>query len=62
MEPILKVEGLTKIFSSKGREDYMAVDGVSFSMMAGEKLAIIGECGSGKSSVVNMVGRVVVGT
>lgn len=57
MEPILKVEGLTKIFSSKGREDYTAVDGVSFSMMPGEKLAIIGESGSGKTTVVNMVAR-----
>ena len=43
MEPILKVEHLTKIFHSKGREDYTAVDDVSFSLLPGEKLAIIGE-------------------
>ena len=57
MEPILKVERLTKIFKSKGREDYTAVDDVSFSMFPGEKLAIIGESGSGKTTVVNMVTR-----
>ena len=57
MEPILKVEHLTKIFHSKGREDYTAVDDVSFSLLPGEKLAIIGESGSGKTTVVNMITR-----
>ena len=48
---------MTKIFSSRGREDYTAVDDVSFSLFPGEKLAIIGESGSGKTTVVNMITR-----
>ena len=57
MDPILKVEHLTKTFSSRGREDYTAVDDVNFSLYPGEKLAVIGESGSGKTTVVNMVTR-----
>ena len=57
MEYILKVEHLTKTFVSQGRDDYTAVDDVSFSMNYGEKLAIIGESGSGKTTIVNMITR-----
>ncbi len=57
MDCILKVEHLIKTFVSQGREDYTAVDDVSFSMNYGEKLAIIGESGSGKTTIVNMVTR-----
>ena len=58
MDCILKVEHLTKTFVSQGRDDYTAVDDVSFSMNYGEKLAIIGESGSGKTTIVNMITRV----
>lgn len=57
MDCILKVEHLTKTFVSQGRKDYTAVDDVSFSMNYGEKLAIIGESGSGKTTIVNMITR-----
>ena len=57
MDCILKVEHLTKTFVSQGRDDYTAVDEVSFSMNYGEKLAIIGESGSGKTTIVNMITR-----
>lgn len=57
MDCILKVEHLTKTFVSQGREDYTAVNDVSFSMDYGEKLAIIGESGSGKTTIVNMITR-----
>lgn len=56
-KPILQVEGLTKVFKSRGREDYTAVSDVNFSLYPGEKLAIIGESGSGKTTVVNMITR-----
>ncbi len=56
-QPIMQVEHLTKVFHSKGREPYTAVDDVSFSLYSGEKLAIIGESGSGKTTVVNMITR-----
>lgn len=57
MSCVLEVEHLTKIFDSPGRESYTAVDDVSFSLASGEKLAIIGESGSGKTTVVNMITR-----
>lgn len=57
MDCILKVEHLTKTFVSQGRDDYTAVDDVSFSMNYGEKFAIIGESGSGKTTIVNMITR-----
>ena len=57
MDCILKVEHLTKTFVSQGRDDYTAVDDVSLSMNYGEKLAIIGESGSGKTTIVNMITR-----
>lgn len=55
MQAILKVENMTKIFHKKGQEDLIAVDNISFELMQGECLAIIGESGSGKSTVVNMI-------
>ena len=57
MSLVLEVEHLTKTFVSPGREDYTAVNDVSFSLHSGEKLAIIGESGSGKTTVVNMITR-----
>lgn len=59
MKPILRVENLTKEFENDGRPAYRAVDDVSFTLNAGEKLAIIGESGSGKTTVVNMITRLV---
>lgn len=57
MKPILQVENLTKEFENDGRPAYRAVDDVSFTLNAGEKLAIIGESGSGKTTIANMVTR-----
>lgn len=57
MEPILKVENLVKVFSRSGQRDMTAVNHVSFSLMPGECLGIIGESGSGKTTVVNMITR-----
>ena len=59
MEPILKVENLTKVFSRAGREDFTAVNGITFALFPGECLGIIGESGSGKTTLVNLITRLV---
>ena len=59
MEPILKVENLTKVFSRAGQEDFTAVNDISFSLNPGECLGIIGESGSGKTTLVNLITRLV---
>lgn len=55
--PILRVQELKKIFSRSGREGFAAVDGVSFDVGGGECVGLIGESGSGKSTVANLVAR-----
>lgn len=57
MEPIIKVENLTKVFSRSGQEDFTAVNDISFSLNPGECLGIIGESGSGKTTLVNLITR-----
>ena len=56
-QPILKVDNLTKIFTRKGQPDFTAVDHVGFELYPGECLGLIGESGSGKTTVVNMITR-----
>ena len=56
-EPVLKACGLTKVFSRRGLPEVVAADQISFELMPGECLGIIGESGSGKSTVVNMIAR-----
>lgn len=57
MQNILQVEHLKKVFQTPGRPDYVAVDDVSFCIQQGEKVAIIGESGSGKTTIANLITR-----
>lgn len=59
MEAVLKVENLTKVFTRKGQPDFTAVDHIGFELYPGECLGLIGESGSGKTTVVNMIARLV---
>lgn len=57
MEELLRVEHLSKLFTAANRNDFLAVDDVTFSIGQGEKTALIGESGSGKTTVAKMVAR-----
>lgn len=57
MDAILRVERLTKTFSRHRQENFTAVNAISFDLYPGECLGIIGESGSGKTTTVNMVSR-----
>ena len=57
MEPVLRVQNLTKTFSRTGQSDLTAVNGISFDLLPGECLGIIGESGSGKTTAVNLITR-----
>jgi peptide/nickel transport system ATP-binding protein len=60
-QPLLLVRDLKKYFPAKGhflagrRETVQAVDGVSFSVMKGTTLGVVGESGCGKSTTARLL-------
>ena len=57
MGPILKVDNLSKVFLRGGQQSVTAVKNVSFELMPGECLGVLGESGSGKTTMVSMITR-----
>ena len=58
MQPLLDVRDLVTRFHSDGATIH-AVNGISFTLNAGESMAIVGESGSGKSvSVMSLMGLI----
>ncbi|HEX2118159.1 MAG TPA: oligopeptide/dipeptide ABC transporter ATP-binding protein [Acidimicrobiales bacterium] len=58
-EPILKVRDLVKEFPVKGGGKVHAVSGVSFDLIEGETLGMVGESGCGKSTTARCVLRLI---
>lgn len=60
-QPLLIVEGLRKHFPIKGglfnttRANVRAVDGISFAVLKGETLGVVGESGCGKSTMARLL-------
>jgi ABC-type glutathione transport system ATPase component len=59
MDPILKVENLVKHYAKRNSvgtpQDFIALDGISFTVSAGATLVIVGESGSGKSTLASCI-------
>ncbi len=65
-QPLIRAEGLGKTFEASGGLPFAprptvlrAVDGVSFAVMRGETLAVVGESGCGKSTLGRLLLRLI---
>lgn len=58
MEPILNIENLTKTYGTLPNQ-IKALDGITFQVMPGEFLGIMGSSGSGKSTLLNCIATVI---
>ena len=60
--PLIEVRNLVKHFDIKGKGKLHAVDDVSFDIFPGETLGLVGESGCGKSTVGNLLVRLLPAT
>ena len=58
MEPILSIENLTKTYGTASNET-KALRGITFQVMSGDFLGIMGSSGSGKSTLLNCIATVI---
>lgn len=59
MEKVLDIQNLTKVFTGNEKQEFTAVSHIDFCLYEGECLGIIGESGSGKSTTVNMISKLI---
>ncbi len=56
--PISLKNGLKEVFSKKSNQEFWAINDVSFSLSAGDKLGIVGNNGAGKSTLLKILSRI----
>jgi lipooligosaccharide transport system ATP-binding protein len=56
--PVISASNLVKAYTSKGKPDFLAVDGLSFEVAPGESFGLLGPNGAGKSTTMKMIGAV----
>ncbi len=56
MEPFLEVEDLKKSYPTGSGERLVVLRGISFAVRRGEVVAIVGESGTGKSTLLHLLG------
>ena len=61
MTAVVEMHDITKVYG-QGEAEVRAVDGISLTVEPGEYVAIMGASGSGKSTVMNMIGALDVAT
>lgn len=51
----LEVEHLTKRYHVRGKGDFLALDDVNFTLTSGEIIGLVGQSGSGKSTIAKIL-------
>ena len=59
VEPLLRVINVVKHFPAAGQGSVKAVDGVSFDIMPGETVGLVGESGCGKSTLGRLITQLI---
>jgi NitT/TauT family transport system ATP-binding protein len=54
-EPLLKLEDITQSYAKGGGTDLLVLDGINFTLDAGEIVGLLGRSGSGKSTLLRIV-------
>ncbi len=58
MDPVLRIDSLKKYYG-RGDNETRAIDGITFQVVPGEFLGIMGASGSGKSTLLNCIAAVI---
>ena len=57
-EPVISANNLVKAYKIAGKDDFLAVNGLSFEVAPGESFGLLGPNGAGKSTTMKMIGAV----